>query len=58
MRVGLNKMEVRAIFKRNIVGEVKQSPLIDYIAEAVGNVIEENNKKLWENLQEASKKTQ
>jgi hypothetical protein len=58
MRVGFNKMEVRAIFKRYMVGEVQQSPLIDYIAEAVGNVIEENNKKLWENLQEASKKTQ
>ena len=57
MNIGLDKMEVRAIFRRTVVGRLKDLSLIDYIADAVANVIEENNKRILETLQEATKKT-
>ena len=57
MNIGLDKIEVKAIFKRTVVGRSEDLSLIDYIADAVGNVIEDNNKRIWETLQEATKKT-
>ena len=57
MNIGLDKIEVKAIFKRTVVGRLEDLSLIDYIGDAVGNVIEDNNKRIWETLQEATKKT-
>jgi hypothetical protein len=57
-KIGLDRMEVRAVFKRSFVGSIEEQSLIDHIANAVGEVIEENNKKLWETLLEALKKRQ
>ena len=42
----MNKMEVREIFKRDIVCESVDSKLLECIADAVGMVIEENNRRL------------
>ena len=57
-KIGLDRMEVRAVFRRSLIGSFEELSLIDHIADAVGEVIEENNKKLWETLQEALKKRQ
>jgi hypothetical protein len=57
-KIGLDRMEVRAVFRRSIVSRFEEPSLIEHIADAVGEVIEENNKKLWETLQEALKKKQ
>jgi len=57
-KIGLDRMQVRAVFRRSLVGSLEETSLIDNIADAVGVVIEENNKKLWETLQEALKKRQ
>jgi hypothetical protein len=57
-KIGLDRMEVRAVFRRSLIGSFEELFLIDHIADAVGEVIEENNKKLWETLQEALKKRQ
>lgn len=55
-KIGLDRMEVRAVFRRSLIGSFEELSLIDHIADAVGEVIEE--KKLWETLQEALKKRQ
>ena len=57
-KIGLDRMEVRAVFRRSLIGSFEELSLIDHIADVVGEVIEENNKKLWETLQEALKKRQ
>ena len=57
-RIGLDRMEVRAVFRRSLIGRFEELSLIDCIADAVGEVVEENNKKVWETLQEALKKIQ
>ncbi len=57
MNIGLDKMEVRAVFKRSVVGRLEDLSLIECIADAVGNVIEANNNRIWETLKEATKKT-
>ena len=57
MKIGLDRMEVRAIFRRKLFGRLEETSLIDCVADVVGEVVEENNKKLWETLQEALKKT-
>ena len=57
-KIGLGKMDVRAVFRRNLVGKFGELSSIDYIADAVCEVMEENNNKLWESLQEALKKRQ
>ena len=58
LKIGLDRMEVRAVFRRNLIGSLEETSLIDHIADAVGEVIEENNKKLWETLQKALGKRQ
>lgn len=55
-KIGLGKMDVRAIFRRNLVSKLEEPSLTDCIADAVYEVVEENNNKLWESLQEALKK--
>ena len=44
----LDKFEVRAIFKRNAACRGVDSSLLDCIADAVGEVIEENNRRFLE----------
>lgn len=57
-KIGIDRMDARAVFRRRLVGRLEELSLIDCIADAVGEVVEENNKKLWETLQEALKKRQ
>ena len=56
-KVGLDRMDIRAVFRRRLINKIEEVSLIDCIADAVGEVVEENNKKLWETLQEALKKS-
>ena len=55
MKIGLDSMEVRAVFRRSLTGKLEGKPLMDRIAYALGEVVEKNNKKLWETLQESLK---
>ena len=48
--VGLNKLDVIAIFRRTLADRVTADPLVNSIARAVGEVIEENNRKLLEHI--------
>ncbi|MFC1910367.1 hypothetical protein ACFLXC_03630 [Chloroflexota bacterium] len=57
-KIGLDRMDVRVVFRRSLTGKLEELSLIDHIATAMGQVIEENNKKLWETFQEALKKRQ
>ena len=54
--IGLDRMDVRAVFRRTLASRLDDLSFIDCIADAVGNVLEENNSKLWEMFQEAIKK--
>ena len=54
--VGLNKLDVVTIFKRYFKDEALTDPLINSVATAVGEVIEENNKKLLEELEAKNSK--
>ena len=47
---GLSKLDVLTIFKRHFKDMALSDSLINSIAMAVGEAIEENNKKLFENL--------
>ena len=58
MNIGLGKLEVKAIFRKNLVGRAEETSLTNCITNAVGEVVEENNKKLWGKLQEELKKIQ
>ena len=55
-KVGLDRLDVITIFKRTFADEVTEDPLIKSIAMAVGEVIEENNKKFLEELVSTSKR--
>ena len=48
LRVGLDSLEVAAIFNRTFPDAMAEEPLMRSIAKAVGEVIEENNRRLWE----------
>lgn len=48
--IGLSKLDVVTIFKRHLKDLVVEDTLINSVAMAVGEVIEENNKKLLEGL--------
>ena len=54
MEAGLDKIEVRAIFRRNLVGRVKistdESNLMECIADAVAEAIKDNNIRLLQQL--------
>ena len=47
---GLSQLDVVTIFKRYFKDAVIEDSLINSVAMAVGEVIEENNKKLFEAL--------
>lgn len=55
-RIGLDKLDVMTVFRRTFAGKVEEDPLINSIAKAVGEVIEENNKRLLEDLADGSGK--
>ena len=48
--VGLNKLDVITIFRRTFADRLTADPSVNSIAMAVGEVIEENNKKLLEHI--------
>ncbi len=54
--VGLNKWDVMTVFRRTFADKVIDDPLINSIVKAVGEVIEENNKTLLEDLVGDSKR--
>ena len=58
MRLGLDRMQVKAVFRRTLSGRLdeKDVDLMDYLANTVGEVIEENNKKLCEQLEQYLKR--
>ena len=49
-KIGLGKNDVMTIFSRTFADKVGRDPLINSISKAVGEVIEENNKRLLEEL--------
>lgn len=49
-KIGLGKLDVITVFERTFAYRAIEDPLINDIAKAVGEVIEENNKKLLEEL--------
>jgi len=51
----MDRSEVRAFFKRNIACRSIEPSLLECIADAVGEVIEENNKRLLQELMHISK---
>ena len=54
-KTGVDRMEVRAIFRRKLVGKPLESSLVDCIADAVAEVIEENNQRLLQEITGNSK---
>lgn len=57
--LGLDRMQVQAVFRRTLSGKLKENDIdfVDYLANTVGEVIEENNKKLWEQFQDYLKRS-
>ena len=55
-KIGLDKLDVVAVFRRTLADRVEEDPLVNSIARAVGEAIEENNKKLWEYLGDTQEK--
>lgn len=55
-KIGLDKLDVIAVFRRTFADRVINDPLIDSIANSVGEVIEENNRRLSEEILGASNK--
>ena len=55
-KIGLGKYDVMTIFRRTFVNKVEGDPLINSVAKAVGEVIEENNKRILEDLTDDSRK--
>jgi hypothetical protein len=55
-KVGLDRLDVITTFRRTFADRVMEDPLINSIARAVGEVIEENNKKLLDELASTSKR--
>ena len=53
-KYSLDKTEVKALFRRNIRCKSLDSSLLDCIADAVSQVIEENNKILLEAIKHKS----
>ena len=54
-RIGLGKLDVMTAFRRTFADKAAEDPLINSIAKAVGEVIEENNRRLLEDLAGHSK---
>jgi hypothetical protein len=54
--IGLNKLDVVTIFRRYLKDMVTEDSLINSVAMAVGEVVEENNKRLIEDLKAINSK--
>jgi hypothetical protein len=54
--IGLSKLDVVTIFRRYLQDRVIEDSLINSIAMAVGEVIEENNKRLFEDIKAKNSK--
>jgi hypothetical protein len=54
--IGLSKLDVVTIFKRHLQDTVTEDSLIKSIAMAVGEAIEENNKRLFEDIKAKNSK--
>jgi len=48
--VGLDRMGVVVVFRRVLPKDMEKDPLLASVAKAVGEVIEENNKKVWDQI--------
>jgi len=48
--VGLDRRDVVTVFRRVLAKDLEKDPLLASVARAVGEVIEENNKKLWDQI--------
>ena len=55
-KIGLDKLDVMAVFRRTLTDGVMEDALMESVAKAVGIVVEENNKRLLEDLVVAPKK--
>jgi hypothetical protein len=49
--IGLSKLDVVTIFKRHLQDTATEDTLMKSVVMAVGEVIEENNRKLFKDLQ-------
>jgi hypothetical protein len=54
--IGLNKLDVVTIFRRYLKDMVIEDSMINSVAMAVGEVVEENNKRLIEDLKAINSK--
>ena len=54
--IGLNKLDVVTIFRRYSKDMVIEDSMINSVAMAVGEVVEENNKRLIEDLKAINSK--
>ena len=54
--IGLNKLDVVTIFRRYLKDMVTEDSMINSVAMAVGEVVEENNKRLIEDLKAINSK--
>ena len=52
-KVGLDKTEVAAIFRRVLPQDVQSDPRLASVAKAIGEIVEENNEKLWDQIARA-----
>ena len=55
-KIGLDKLDVVTVFSRIFGDRAREDLMINSIATAVGEVVEENNKKLLKKLIATSKK--
>ena len=60
IRLGLDRMQAKAVFRRTLSGKIeeKDDNFVACLANAVGEVIEENNKRLCEQLEDYLKRRQ
>jgi hypothetical protein len=49
-KIGLDRQDAITIFRRTFADKAVDDPLVNSIAKAVGEIIEENNKKLLDDL--------
>jgi len=49
-KIGLARQDAITIFRRTFADKVVEDPLVSSIAKAVGEIIEENNRKLLDDL--------
>jgi hypothetical protein len=49
-KIGLDRQDAITIFRRTFADKVVDDPLVSSIAKAVGEIIEENNRKLLDDL--------